>query len=120
MSEFNGNVSDSLNWMVARICNDPDTWVGCASVERVAMFLDGYTYSMLSGSGEHILRDYFRKFLLRKYGYDQHGLLWSNVPWWSIYKNHFKDKEDRTILSVFREDFDQFSGPLTRMAIEVD
>lgn len=44
--------------------------------------------------------------------------LYGNIIWWSIYNAHFKGLPDKELIALFKEDFDQFADPLTRMAIE--
>lgn len=92
-----------------------------------------------------ILQKYFRIFLVAKYGteaairrraeklaqsqendddvdLDDDGKvhpLYQNIGWESIYHQHFPGKDDKELLTILLQDFQDFANPLTRMATEV-
>lgn len=125
-----GNVDPKFVDILKHVCLRPAMYVGTASFDQAAIYLDGYATGRDENPGLHttnVLHEEFQRFLVAKYGQEaaekrglskEDGPLYTNVVWWGIYRQHFPHENDTEKLAILSKDFEDFANPLVRLATE--
>lgn len=93
----------------------PGMWVGRESFDCVAAFINGMISAYGNMGRVPGLQEWdFQRFVLKKYGLSGNHNVWMNAYVFSV------EWTERQKLDLLLEDFEDFSNPLTRMAISID